>query len=306
MSAAAAARSAGVLADGAVQENVQVGICSNGGLESPLSRIQESAGRQAADASWDPLETPSFMNTQVHNIVTPRTVATAKTSASAMTHLLDSEKKLLLNQQQAEMARKDHELQQLRRALLYLSEEATAETTHRAENAGLKEALARERECRQQSDRELERALSLLKDNMAHRIAEAKGNRPEWKESFLDATRQNKALHEGLKQQEHRLREEMRIQQEQARQKYAVVIEQLRTLETEVKEEGAKQQELGQQLNSCKQQLAAEQQKHREETERLQQECNNHQRTSNQHMQVRTAHTRGEFRWPEQYHVKRW
>lgn len=42
---------------------------------------------------------------------TPRTVATGKTSAGAMTQLLDSERRLLLNQQRAEMERKDQELQ---------------------------------------------------------------------------------------------------------------------------------------------------------------------------------------------------
>ena len=41
---------------------------------------------------------------------TPRTVATGKTSAGAMTQLLDSERRLLLNQQRADMERKDHEL----------------------------------------------------------------------------------------------------------------------------------------------------------------------------------------------------
>jgi hypothetical protein len=41
---------------------------------------------------------------------TPRTVATGKTSAGAMTQLLDSERRLLLNQQRADMERKDQEL----------------------------------------------------------------------------------------------------------------------------------------------------------------------------------------------------
>ena len=41
---------------------------------------------------------------------TPRTVATGRTSAGAMTQLLDSERRLLLNQQRADMERKDQEL----------------------------------------------------------------------------------------------------------------------------------------------------------------------------------------------------
>ena len=204
-------------------------------------------------SSVDGMGTPSCMGT-------PRTVATAKTSASAMTQLLDSERKLLLNQQRAEMARKDEELQRLRRALLYISEEATAETQLRADHAMLQEALARERESREQAERELERALVLLRDNVAQRVAD------------------KEATKEDL-----RLREERWTQQEQTRK--TGVTEQLRSLE-------ARNGQLEQELIAQKQRQHEEQQQHSaveqeksEEIARLQKACNDHQRSSNKCME---------------------
>jgi len=179
-----------------------------------------------------------------------------------------------------------------RRALLYLSEEADTQTAHRFKSVGLEETLAatqaeltNERALRTQADRELERALGLLKANVAQRLSEQNSTRhtQEWKESFLDASRQNKALNEGLQQQEMRLREEMRGQQEAARQKYAHAIDQLRSLEGEVKKEGAHKLVLEQEMSSCKQQLATQQEQNRAEVARLQQTGLENQRSSNEH-----------------------
>jgi hypothetical protein len=56
-----------------------------------------------------PLTFENFCQEQVL-MGTPRTVATGHTSVGAMTQLLDSERRLLLNQQRADMERKDQEL----------------------------------------------------------------------------------------------------------------------------------------------------------------------------------------------------
>ena len=124
----------------------------------------------------------------------------------------------------------------------------------------MKEALVRERESREQADRELERALLLLRDNIAQRVGD--------KEAA---------------QEELRLHQEMWGQEEQARK--AGVVEQLRSLEAR---NGQLERELiaqKQRQDQEHQQHAAAQQQQHEEITRLQQACNDHQRTSNKHME---------------------
>lgn len=259
---------------------------------------------------WDALDTPSFMHTQQFaNMPTPRTMTTHKTNLS---NLLDSEKKLILNQANSEMERKDEELKQLRRAkdeelkqlrraLLYLSEESACHVQSAGENERLKDQLAvmreeliRERHSRQQAEREAERAVGLLKESMVQRLTEREAGKHthEWKSSFLDASRQNKLLLEDFQQRETGLREEMRSQQEQAHKKYASAIDQLRVFEEEVKKVGTHKAALEQQLKTYKEQHAAQKEKeqkqmlqHRAELARVQETCNEHQRASNIHHQ---------------------
>ena len=147
---------------------------------------------------------------------------TPRSTASGVVNLLESERRLLQNQAQSEMARKDEEIRHLRRALLVLSDEASEHAALQAEITACKAALERERESRVQGEIELERALTLLKDNVAQRVAEQEASErftQDWQENFATAMKseQHKATQEALRQQERRLREEMRELKEHAR-----------------------------------------------------------------------------------------
>jgi len=219
--------------------------------------------------------------------------AGAGSTARAVMHLLDSEKQLIRHRAQGDLARKDEELLELRRALVLLSNEADSQAGFRAESTRLRDALAAvrselqcEQERRKQSDIDLERALSMLKENMTHLLVEKDASRHarEWKDSFLDVSRQNRALEEDLREQEKRVREF-----EQAREGYAGAIDQLRVLELEVKKQGEHNVVLKHQLESCREQLALQQREHQEERERLKHAASEQERASNQHLQELSA-----------------
>ena len=178
---------------------------------------------------------------------------TPRSTASGVVNLLESERRLLQNQAQSEMARKDEEIRHLRRALLVLSDEASEHAALQAEITACKAALERERESRVQGEIELERALTLLKDNVAQRVAEQEASErftQDWQENFATAMKseQHKATQEALRQQERRLREEMRELKEHARQKYEGTVQDLRSLEGKMKTEGAHKLALEEQL----------------------------------------------------------
>ena len=134
---------------------------------------------------------------------------TPRSTASGVVNLLESERRLLQNQAQSEMARKDEEIRHLRRALLVLSDEASEHAALQAEITACKAALERERESRVQGEIELERALTLLKDNVAQRVAEQEASErftQDWQENFATTMKseQHKATQEALRQQEQR------------------------------------------------------------------------------------------------------
>jgi hypothetical protein len=214
---------------------------NEGDLASPLFNFEHARER---GRRWEALlssphsnasSRPSFRQTHLMDsgIATPLAGDKSQSTSSVVTHLLASEKKLLLNRAQGELARKDDELarkddelKQLRRALLYMSDEAGVHSTLESDNLVLSEKLSRtqaelqcERERCQQTDLELDRALTLLKDSVAQRVAECDARRytEEWKLEFALVLKADheKAMKERLLNQELRLRQEMHTLEEQ-------------------------------------------------------------------------------------------
>ena len=265
---------------------------------SPSHSKEEVGG-----GGWGSFETSSFKHAKlflaedasdissVHGagcnqrLATPR-VETGSTGLQAVTHLLDSEQRLVVHHVQGALERKEEELRQLRKALVVLSEDANLQAECQAENTRLRDAISAtraelesERQRREQSDCELERALAMLMQNMTHLKAE-KDARGQMRDGFMDVSRQNRTLEEALCEKEKRLRE-----YEQARQSYADAIDQLRVLELEVKTQGEHKETLQQQLEACKTQLKTQQQEHQKESDRLKQAADQHQQTGSQHFQ---------------------